>query len=78
MKVLSLKLREAIFEEVERVVKAVHISRNAYINEALSFYNKIHQRKLLRSKLHREAKVAKAASLQMLAEFDAIEDRLPE
>ena len=78
MKTLSLKLRESIFEEVERVVKNIHISRNAYINEALNFYNKISRRRSLRIKLGKESGAVRANSLETLAEFEKFEDRLPE
>ena len=77
MKTLSLKLRETIFEEVERVVKSIHVSRNAYINEALRFYNKLNQRKLLRKKLEKESNAARATSLESLAEFEKLDDHLP-
>ena len=78
MKTLSLKLKETIFDEVERVVRNIHTSRNAYINEALQFYNKLNQRKLLRKKLQQESKLARAASLEVLSEFEKIIDRIPE
>ena len=78
MKTLSLKLKETIFEEVEKVVKRFHMSRNAYINEALSFYNKLNRRKLLRAKLQKESRLARAESLAILSEFEQLEDRIPE
>ena len=78
MKILSLKLKETIFEEVERVVRNIHVSRNSYINEALQFYNKLNQRKLLRGKLQKESQLARASSLEVLSEFEKIEDRIPE
>ena len=53
MKVLSLKLQEDIFQEAEKVIRAIHLSRNAYINKALHFYNQLNRRKLLRKKLSR-------------------------
>ena len=40
MKVLSLKLKEQIFEDVEMIVKKMHVLRNAYINDVLDFFNK--------------------------------------
>ena len=74
MKALSLKLKEDIFEEVERVVRKIHIARNAYINEALSFYNKLNQRKLLRKQLAKESKAVRGISLEVLGEFERMED----
>ena len=78
MKVLSLKLREDIFEEVESVVHEIHVPRNAYINNALAFYNKLNARKLLKRRLQKESKAVQGASLEVLNEFEKFEDELPE
>jgi hypothetical protein len=43
MKLLSLKLKDSVFEDVEQVLKKMKIPRNAYINEALEFYNKLNR-----------------------------------
>ena len=74
MKVLSLKLREEIFKEVEKVIKKIRISRNAYINQALSYYNAVNRRKLLKNQLARESGAARASSLEILREFEQLED----
>ena len=74
MKVLSLKLREDVFSEVERVVKKIRIPRNAYINQALLFYNKLNKRKLLRKQLEKESQSVQAVSLEVLAEMEKLED----
>ena len=74
MKVLSLKLKEDIFNEAENMIKKIHVSRNAYINEALSFYNKLNRRKLLRRKLKAESNAVKAVSLDVLVEMERLED----
>lgn len=76
MKVLSLKLQDEIFEDVEKVVKNFHISRNAYINKALLVYNKLNQRKLLQKKLQKESKFVQSVSLEVLHELEQIEDDL--
>ena len=77
MKVLSLKLKENIFEEVEKVVHAIHMPRNAYINDALSFYNQLNQRALLKKKLRKESGIVQESSLRILSEFEKFEDDLP-
>ena len=77
MKVLSLKLREDIFGEVENVVHQIHVPRNAYINEALSFYTRLYKRKLLRKQLEKESKATRSSSLEILKEFERLEDDLP-
>ena len=76
MKVLSLKLKEDVFNEVDRVVKKIHISRNAYINQALDFYNKLNKRKLLRKKLQAESKAVRGGSLEVLRELEKLDDNL--
>ena len=77
MKVLSLKLRGDIFEEVERVVRAIRIPRNTYINQALDFYTKLNKRKLLKRQLQKESKAVRLNSLRVLKEFERFEDDLP-
>ena len=74
MKTLSLKLKEDIFNEVENVIKKIHLSRNAYINEAVSFYNKLNRRKFLRKKLKEESYAVKATSLEILHEMEQLDD----
>ena len=74
MKVLSLKLKEDVFNEVDRVVKKIRISRNAYINEALEFYNKVQKRRLLSKKLKQESKAVRSGSLEVLHELEKLDD----
>ena len=74
MKLLSLKLKDEIFKEVEEVVKKFNIPRNAYINEALAFYNKVNRRRLLKKQLTKEAGLARVTSLEVLREFEALSD----
>ena len=76
MKVLSLKLKEDIFEEVERVIRKSHISRNAYINDALHFYNMLNKRKLLKQRLKQESQAVRSVSLEVLREMEKMEDGL--
>ena len=74
MKLLSLKLRDDVFSEVEKVVHRIHVPRNAYINQALVFYNKLNERKLLRKQLERESRAVHSVSMEVLAEFEKIDD----
>ena len=74
MKVLSLKLKEEIFREVEKVVKKIHISRNAYINQALSYYNAVNRRKMLKNQLSWESAAVSASSLEVLKEFEQLRE----
>ena len=77
MKTLSLKLRDDIFEEAERVVHSLHIPRNAYINQALEFYNRLYRRKQLRQRLHQESFIVRDASMKTLELMEGLEDELP-
>ena len=74
MKVLSLKLRQEIFEDVEQLIHQMKTKRNTYINEALDFYNKLNRRKFLKNKLHQESGLVKASSLEVLHELEGLED----
>ncbi len=77
MKALSLKLRDDLFEDVERVIRAIRIPRNTYINQALDFYTRLSKRKLLKQRLQRESKAVRLNSLRVLKEFERFEDDLP-
>jgi metal-responsive CopG/Arc/MetJ family transcriptional regulator len=73
MKTLSLKLDDAVFTETEQVISQLKKSRNRYINDALEFYNKVQQRKLLASRLEKESKLVKEDSMQVLLEFEMVD-----
>ncbi len=74
---LSLKLQDAIFEETEKVLKKVKLPRNAYINEAIHFYNKLIARRLLKNKLIRESIIVAADSMNVIEEFEKFEEGVP-
>jgi hypothetical protein len=74
---LSLKLQDKVFEETERVLRRVKRPRNAYINEAIHFYNKLIARRLLKNKLIRESNIIAADSMAVLEEFEKFEEGLP-
>ncbi len=73
MKTLSLKLDDAVFTETEQVISQLKKSRNRYINDALGFYNKVQQRKLLAARLEKESKLVKEDSMQVLLEFEMVD-----
>jgi len=77
MKVLSLKLKEDIFTAAERIVHAMHLPRNTYINQAVALYNELCQRKLLRRQLRRESQLVQPSTLEVLKEFERLNDQLP-
>jgi predicted transcriptional regulator len=74
---LSLKLQDEIFEETERVLRKVKRPRNAYINEAIHFYNKLFARRMLKAQLLKESAMVAKDSMAVLEEFEKFEDSLP-
>lgn len=74
MKNLSLKLEDDIFQETEKIVAKVRKNRNRYINEAIAFYNRLHNRKLLSKQLSKESNLVSEDSLKVLAEFEKLND----
>lgn len=74
MKMLSLKLQEGIFAETEALLTQIKQSRNAYINEALIYYNRLQKRKLLAKQLQEESRLVAQSSLSVLAEMEQMED----
>ncbi len=73
---LSLKLQDEIFDETEEVLRKVKRPRNAYINEAIHFYNKLFARRLLKGKLIKESGIVAANSMAVLKEFEKFEEGL--
>lgn len=74
MKSLSLKLEDDIFAETEKVIAKAKKSRNRYINEALLLYNRLHKRRLLSKQLSKESKLVAKDSMEVLAEFEKLQD----
>ena len=75
-KVLSLKLKDQVFQETEQILKRRKQPRNAYFNEAIHLYNKLWKRKLLKQKLVEESRLVSDESLLVLEELEALEDEL--
>jgi len=70
MKNLSLKLKEEIYRDTEKVVKKLNIPRNSYINKAVDFYNKVNTKNMLRKKMFEESLLVSADSMKVLKEFE--------
>ena len=77
-KVLTLKLKDEIFEAVEKVLKKEGIPRNRYINTAIDYYNKLNRRRILKTKYLTEAELVQDNSLEVLEEFEQFEENIPE
>ena len=74
MKTVSLKIDDSIFGETEVILSKIKKPRNRYINEAIEYYNKIQNRKILENKLKKESALVKADSLSILKEFEEVEN----
>jgi hypothetical protein len=73
-KLISVKLNEDTFRAVEKLTHEQHISRNAYINQALRFMNRLYSRRRLRNEIRKESLALRSESLEVLKEFEAIQD----
>lgn len=72
MKNLSLKLKEEIYRDTEKVVKKLKVPRNSYINKAVDFYNKVNTRNMTRKKLFEESLLVSRDSMEILQEFEKL------
>ena len=73
-KLLSLKLRDDVFLEMEKTTRELKRPRNAYINEAVAHFNRLHRRKALGELLARESAAVMDESMRVLKEFEAIDE----
>lgn len=74
MRSISLKLNDPVFQEMEKILVHVKVSRNKYINEAIEYYNALQDRLLLEKQLLEESALVSNDSMGVLHEFDALED----
>ncbi len=74
MKTLSLKLDETVYKETEQLLEKIKKPRNRYINEALSYYNRLQKRKMIASQLIAESKIVREDSMAILSEFENLEE----
>ncbi|SLM31190.1 conserved hypothetical protein [Desulfamplus magnetovallimortis] len=73
MKTVSLKIDDIIFGETEEILSIVQKPRNRYINEALTYYNRMNKREIIKRELARESDLVKDNSISVLKEFEGIE-----
>ena len=74
MKSLSLKLEEEMFFETEAIINQLKLTRSKYIQDAIATYNQLNQRMLLKNQLITESRLVASDSLEVLAEFEMLED----
>jgi hypothetical protein len=74
MKTISLKIDDAIFDDTQNILENIKKPRNRYINEAIEYYNKVQNRILLQKKMHFESKLVSESSMEVLSEFEQIDN----
>ncbi|MFM2156432.1 MAG: hypothetical protein RL516_1181 [Bacteroidota bacterium] len=72
MKILSLKLDYKTFDEIEEITSELNIARNQYINAAERIYNLYNKRKLLKKELHKESKLTRKDSMNILQDLEKL------
>ena len=73
MKNISLKMDDHIYGETEKILTKIKKPRNRYINEAIDYYNKIYQRKILQKILEKESDMVRDDSMNVLRDFEEID-----
>ncbi len=73
MKTISLKIDDSIFRETEEILARIKRPRNRYINEAISHWNKYHQRRIFEETLKKESGLVKNDSMSILKDFEEID-----
>lgn len=73
-KLISLKIDEKLLQDTEIMVSKLGISRNKYINDAVMAYTKAQKRAELEAQIKREVALIRESSMEVLAEFEALED----
>ncbi|HMR87007.1 MAG TPA: hypothetical protein PKD51_02575 [Saprospiraceae bacterium] len=73
-KLISLKMDEKLLQDTEIMVSKLGISRNKYINDAVLAYTKAQKRAEMEAQIKREVALIRESSMEVLAEFEALED----
>ena len=76
-KALSLKMDDRIFDETEGILRKMHVPRNAYINQAVAFFNRLQKRNLIRQKLRKDVHLLWKNTTDFIKETELLDD-LPE
>ncbi|MBI4669543.1 MAG: hypothetical protein HY747_10250 [Elusimicrobia bacterium] len=67
-------MSQEIFKSTDRIAHYLKLPRNAYINKAVGFFKRVHQRRLLKKKLQKESRLVAQESGSVLKEFEQFED----
>jgi len=73
-KLISLKIDEKLLLDAEIMVSKLGISRNKYINDAVLAYTKAQKRAELEVQIRKASILVRESSMEVLAEFEALED----
>lgn len=73
MATISIELDEAVLQEAEELLGETEKSRNAYINDAVAFYNRVRKRAKLARQFAKESALVRESSMEVLGEFEALE-----
>lgn len=74
MKTVRIRLESLHLEEMDKIIKEKGISRDQYINQALSFYNQYHKRKKLSKSFEMATKLVSESSMTSNSELDQLID----
>ena len=72
-RLISLKIEEGELRKVDHSAQTVGVSRNAYINKALRFFNHLYERRLLAKELRRESEQVGQASSAVIRAFETFQ-----
>jgi hypothetical protein len=60
------------FDEIEEITSELNLAHNQYINEAVRIYNLYNKKKLLKKQLHKESKITRKDSMEILQDFEKL------
>jgi len=73
-KLISVKIDERELQQINHSAQTTGLSRNAYINKALRFFNHLQKRRLLADELRHESDQVRQESSAVLREFELFQD----
>jgi len=68
---------ERIFKDTEMLLRKIRLPRNAYINHAVDFYNRLQRRRLIKKRLKKDVALLRSDTKEFIRSFELLED-LPE
>ncbi len=67
-------MEDRIFKETENLLQKIKLPRNAYINQAVDFYNRCQKKLLISKKIKKDVQFLKADTQEFLKNFELLED----